>query len=389
MATIIPTTRDAQSRARRAGYNPAALDATVVIVGVGAIGQNTAQNLALSGVRELRLIDPDRFEPHNLTRSPLFPPAARGSSDDLPKARLCAEALARLATNDEAVVLYADDWIEDLGAAALTDAAAVACCVDSLRARAYLAERCSQLGLPMIEAGFGGADVTVGSYPAAPDSACWRCGRVVHDEVTSCRAAAAAAERLSIVPAIQSAAAVAGGIQAEAVVTALHGRLPSARRLWLDIRTGAAAAADLPPDPGCHHREPAAIVATEVTVESPLRDVIAAAEEHLDGPIELELPSPFIAAAACARCSATLRVDAPGRRYARNPLCAACGGPWDAAPDEQPDNGVAYVTRDDPLVARSCASLGLAPGDVVDAGSASGEVAVRLRGTAGDVLTRA
>jgi molybdopterin/thiamine biosynthesis adenylyltransferase len=251
MATIHRNANDLQSRARRADYDPAALDAAVVVVGVGAIGQNTAQNLALTGVRELRLVDPDRFEPHNLTRSPLFPPRARGAEARLPKAPLCSEILREIATHPRAVIRHADAWIEDLGAGAFADGAAIACCVDSLRARAYVSDRAGELGVPMIEAGFGGADVTVGIYPSADGATCWRCGKIVHDEVVSCRIAAEAAERLGVVPAIQSAAAVAGGLQAEAVVAALHKPRADAWRVYdgylaprPDVPTQAARRAD-------------------------------------------------------------------------------------------------------------------------------------------------
>ena len=46
------------SRELLAGYNPKLLaESTVLIVGVGALGQNLALNLALSGVGKLRIID--------------------------------------------------------------------------------------------------------------------------------------------------------------------------------------------------------------------------------------------------------------------------------------------------------------------------------------------
>ena len=61
------------SRERLAGYDPELLARSVaLIVGAGALGQNTAQNLALAGIGEIRIVDKDQFEPHNRTRSPAY-----------------------------------------------------------------------------------------------------------------------------------------------------------------------------------------------------------------------------------------------------------------------------------------------------------------------------
>ena len=45
----------------------------VLIAGAGALGKNVALDLALTGVREMRIVDGDVFEEHNRTRSPLHP----------------------------------------------------------------------------------------------------------------------------------------------------------------------------------------------------------------------------------------------------------------------------------------------------------------------------
>ncbi len=154
---------DLQSRARLAGYDPDRLDAVVLVVGMGASGQNTALNLALAGIRELRVVDADRFEQHSRTRSPLFPP---GAGDGVPKATATAAALARVATHPDALVRFADARIEELGAAIFDEVDVVVSCVDAKRARAYLADRCSALGLPLVEAGFQGAEVNLAVFPA-------------------------------------------------------------------------------------------------------------------------------------------------------------------------------------------------------------------------------
>ena len=47
---------------------------TVIVVGVGALGNETAKNLALAGVGRLILCDPDTVSASNLSRTVLFRP---------------------------------------------------------------------------------------------------------------------------------------------------------------------------------------------------------------------------------------------------------------------------------------------------------------------------
>lgn len=392
--TVAPTTVlavDLQSRARLAGYEPERLDAAVLVVGAGALGQNTALNLALSGVRELRVIDADRFEAHNRTRSPLYPV---GGDTGLPKAPSTAAALARIATHERAVVRFADAWIEELGAAVFDGVAVVVSCVDALRARAYLADRCALLGLPLVEAGFEGPEVSLAVFPVGDPAAtaCWRCGgSAVASETMSCRIRATAAEAAGIIPAIQTAAAVLGGLQAEAVVEVLHGRSERARRSWLDIRTGEGLAADLSVSarcPGPHRRLPPAQVA-QASIATPLAELLELAQAHLAGEATIELPAPWAEEGLCARCGSVVQIEASGPAYTRAPYCQGCGGPWPittgaVAPSANP---VSRVRRGDPLAQRPAGAVGYAPGDHVALSAGEEELVLRLSGGLEDLLT--
>src|SRR5215204_5874560 len=136
MTNISPAIdEDIHSRAQAAGYEPERLEAVVLLVGLGAAGQNTAQSLALSGIRELRVVDGDHFERHNQTRSPGYP-FGRAATHPLPKAPAVAEWLKRCATHPHAEVRWANAWVEELGAGLFDGVDVVVSCVDSLRARA-------------------------------------------------------------------------------------------------------------------------------------------------------------------------------------------------------------------------------------------------------------
>ena len=127
------------SRERLSGYDPECLSRSVaLVVGAGALGQNAALNLALSGIGEMRIVDKDEFEPHNRTRSPAYPLRDDATRLGMRKARAVAGKLRPLMTNNEPVMRYADAWIEELGDGAFRDVSVVLSCVDRPSARAYL-----------------------------------------------------------------------------------------------------------------------------------------------------------------------------------------------------------------------------------------------------------
>src|SRR5437016_5668853 len=147
---VLPTEADVYSRSRRAGYEPEIVrNACVLVPGAGALGQNVLQNLALSGVGEIRIVDGDVFELSNISRSPLFPHRRRRElAGGLPKASSVGEELALIHIDDTARILVADAWIEELGLGAFSGVDVIAVCVDSLVARSYLARVAMLLDLP-------------------------------------------------------------------------------------------------------------------------------------------------------------------------------------------------------------------------------------------------
>ena len=64
---------DRYTRLRQLGWDMDVLRRSVVlVVGAGALGNEIIKNLALAGLGNLLIIDPDTIETHNLTRSVLF-----------------------------------------------------------------------------------------------------------------------------------------------------------------------------------------------------------------------------------------------------------------------------------------------------------------------------
>jgi molybdopterin/thiamine biosynthesis adenylyltransferase len=122
--------------------------ATVIIVGMGALGNEVSRILAMSGVGKLILCDPDHIETSNLSRTVLFRTSDIG--------RLKVDA-----ASDSLSVLYpqiiiekrARPLIHGIGLAELKDSNLILSCLDTRSARLQLAGRCQLVRAPYIDGG--------------------------------------------------------------------------------------------------------------------------------------------------------------------------------------------------------------------------------------------
>lgn len=397
------------SRERLAGYDMEVMSRGVVlVVGAGALGQNTAQNLALSGVGEIRLVDRDRFEEHNRTRSPAYPLPDEQELYGLEKARAVAHKLRRLMTARQPVMRYAHAWVQELGDGAFEGVSVVVSCVDSPLARAYLSDKARQHGLPFIEGGFHAADVSLTIFPAvAPEDAwaapCWRCSHPDLGGSFSCRFFAEQSEALGVIPAVQNSAAVLGGLQAEAAILALHPLLSEsgeARALSLNIRTYRSLSFRLSRDAKCEglHRALNDVpVGLRTTAEDTVGRLLGEIGDHFGCAARLQFPLELFAKVvwytSCTRdhCENTADVRGPEWHWRMNPLCKECGGPFPVIRGEMPGSSGLYteltLESNPEILSATCRQIGLPPLSLV---AASGEDAssghFRLAGSPADLF---
>lgn len=390
----ILTTPDIHSRARRAGYEPKVLERScVLVVGAGALGQNVALDLALTGVGSIRIVDGDEFEEHNRTRSPMYP--RQGTyvpGEPLPKASNVGRELRALHVDEKARILVADTWIEELGLGAFHGVDVIAACVDSLAARSYLARVAILLDIPIVDGGFSGAQVGMTVYPRSDDPRgvpCWSCAGEPLPGAFSCEQYAQYADANGVVPAIQNGAAALGAMCAEAIVGLLHEWEGDVRRVMLDLRSGESQVFRPRPDPECaerHRRLPEA-PPTEFSVGSTVTEVL---EQLAEPDVTLFPPDIYIERANCPTpsCNATCEVGAPTHRWKRDPHCIPCGGPWPRAEEQIPSPDIidAGLLAADPRSCITLEALGARPGDVIEVcGGTHG--AIGLAGGPGDLFT--
>ena len=128
---------------------------SVLVVGAGALGNEVIKNLALLGVGRLGVLDRDRIEASNLTRSVLFctPDIARHIERGTPKAEFAAARVAEL-NPDVSVVSYVRE-VADLGSGIIRQVDLVFSCLDNEMARLELGWVCTRLNKPLVDGGLG------------------------------------------------------------------------------------------------------------------------------------------------------------------------------------------------------------------------------------------
>jgi adenylyltransferase/sulfurtransferase len=144
-------------------------DATVLVAGAGAIGNEVIKLLALMGVHNLTIVDFDKIELTNLNRSVLFRDSDIGKSK-----ALVAAARARELDPDSMSVGIEGDVEFDIGLGKYRETDVVIGCLDSINARLAVNRACLHAGTPWLNGGiedvFGEVSLYAGSSP------CFECG---------------------------------------------------------------------------------------------------------------------------------------------------------------------------------------------------------------------
>jgi len=146
----------------------------VALVGAGAVGNEAARHLAMAGCGEILVIDPDRVEESNLSRSVFF----RSPGVRMGENKANALALSAAAGFPDTRFSHLGVEVADAGWARLRDCALILCAVDRDSARLETARIATRLGVPMADAGLSTQNTGRGRvtwFPATAEAACFGC----------------------------------------------------------------------------------------------------------------------------------------------------------------------------------------------------------------------
>lgn len=143
-------------------------EATVLLAGAGAIGNEVAKNLAMLGIKRLLVVDNDVVELSNTSRMIFFDRKHQGSNK--------AKVLARNITSKFPYVetLAWTGTLESLPLEHVLSADVIVCGLDNVLSRIYLSELSRKYSIPMVDGGIVGYQGRVQVY-APSDMPCPLC----------------------------------------------------------------------------------------------------------------------------------------------------------------------------------------------------------------------
>jgi molybdopterin/thiamine biosynthesis adenylyltransferase len=290
--------------------------ATAIVIGVGALGNEVAKNLALAGVGRLLLCDPDVVDTTNLSRSALFTSTDAGQA----KVDAAAGALARLSQATSVVARQAT-LTAGVGLGELAEARLVLGCLDSRRSRQELLGRCALADVPLVDGGTGpwSGEVRVRT---SLDAGCYACALTPYERGESDTPRSCA--EIQPPGAEPASIATTSLVAAWMTVTALRILLAlpvGYEGLRIEALIGSTAPLSFPRDPLCPYHERLPPVDQHVPITN--RDPVAALLAAMPDASDVHTWTAFGVAPRCLRCGTRSEYDP--RRGAGGPLrCVQC-----------------------------------------------------------------
>lgn len=196
--------------------------AKVLVVGVGALGNEILKNLALLGFRRVVLVDLDRIEESNLSRTVLFRTADIGQA----KAQIAAQAYESIAPCAVARPIVAN-VLRDCGLGLFAWSDVILAGLDNREARLWINRSAWKVKRPWIDGAIEGVNGVARVFlPGTPP--CYECtlGEVdwaILERRMSCNLLAHEEITEGKVPTTPTISAIIGGIQVQEAVKLLHG----------------------------------------------------------------------------------------------------------------------------------------------------------------------
>ncbi|MHC5018894.1 MAG: HesA/MoeB/ThiF family protein [Planctomycetota bacterium] len=341
--------------------------ATLCIVGVGALGNEVAKNCALLGIGRLILLDRDTVAISNLTRSVLF----RAEDAGRPKAEVAGERLREL-NPDVHVDVIVGELAGALGLALLRRCDAVFGCVDSREARVTLNAMAIRAAVPVIDGALGDLSGTVRVFAGA-EGPCYECGLTQVDwQVLSARQPCGLLGQAAVsegrTPTTPMSASTIGAFQTAAALKILRGDLSDAGTavVW-NGRGPMLYRTKLPALEECMaHDEWPEPEPVDCGPEATAADLLAAV--GLESGV-IRLTREWVAAATCVECNVTTPLGRPWEEVHREGRAAACP---DCSGLREPEV-IREIGADSPHAGVTLGALGYAPQDVVQVAAGEAE----------------
>ncbi len=358
--------------------------AKILVVGAGALGNEVLKNLALLGVGHILVIDFDKIEKSNLTRSVLYRSRDRGRA----KAEVAAEALGDLNPGVRVTPIHGN-VLTDIGLGVFRDVDVVIGCLDNRESRLWVNRSCWKVNTPWIDGGIEEINGVVKVF-VPPDSACYECGMTENDYRLinlrySCPLLTQEDIQSGKVPTAPTISAMIGGLQTQEALKLLHA-MPVAGGEAM-VYNGVANQfyrTKFQRREDCLSHE-----TYEEPVELPLRatahtavELFTAAREFVgDGELRMMLDRDLVVSVDCDQCGTNRSIMKP---------CALVGMSQGVCPEcsEMARPKIVHcVDSESDLAQQRLSDLGVAPYDIVRIEAQDGEKTFLLGGDRDAVMS--
>lgn len=352
-------------------------NAKVLVVGAGALGNEVIKNCALLGIGNVVVVDMDRIEESNLSRSILF----RIQDTNRFKSECAAESMESIYPDIHAIPIIGN-VLCDIGVGFFHWADVVVGAVDNREARVYINKICASLGKPWIDGGIEVMNGIVrGFHP--PKTACYECTMGETDwqqldKRRSCSLIARMAVAQGGVATTPTIASIIGGIQVQEVVKFLHGIEPLAGKgYFFEGQYHTSYPITYGKKNDCyHHMEPDEIFqATHLSSESNLMSVWTFAESILGDCIALDFEHEIVSNVYCQNCDIYYPVFQPSETIQKSKLlCEKCN--YECNPSFL--HSISESNKE--LLDKNISEIGLPLFDILWARNAEKSIAIEITG---------
>jgi molybdopterin/thiamine biosynthesis adenylyltransferase len=304
-------------------------NATVLVVGAGALGNEVLKNLALMGIGNLIVADFDTIEDSNLSRSVLFRAEDRGRR----KVDAAVEGVKAL-NPDVKVKAWHGDINYELGLGVFRHVDAVVGCLDNREARLSLNRFSWAVQRPWVD---GAIQELMGIvrvfWPG--QGACYECTLTDLDyQIISLRYSCPLLARQNVmqgkVPTTPTSASIVAAFQTQEALKLIHGlEVQPGKALMINGLTNDIYTTEYPVKQECMSHsslEPIMELPQATAAQTSAADLLAIAREKLGPETVLEFDSELVVSLYCGACEVETAVfKRMARLYENEAICPECG----------------------------------------------------------------
>lgn len=358
------------------------VNARVLVVGAGALGNEIVKNLALLGVGNILIADMDRIENSNLSRSILYRASDNGSF----KAEVAARAAREVYPGIKAEA-FVGNVVYDLGMGVFHWADVVIGGLDNREARLAINRNCWRVNRPWIDGAIEQIQGTARVF--APDGPCYECTMSQTDwkllqNRRSCNLLSRPEMEAGKTPTTPTISSIIAGVQCQEAIKLLHGMETIKGRGWVfNGLTTDSYAIEFQRKETCYsHEILEQIVSLDARADSmPVGELLTEARRLLGSSAELELGRDVLEKLVCPRCGREEQAFMSlGKVPADRALCPHCH-------DSRREVVTFYKIRgNETFLDRTLAQIGVPAFDIIIARCRDRAVGLELAGDAQAVL---